>query len=184
MKTKLCVGAGHKLQTGEEWINLDIVQLPGIDVVCDIEKVPLPFADNQFDEILCEDVLEHTEYTKVLKELHRILKPGGKLIACFPHWSSANFWIDPSHKHAFSIRTMGFFVRNNPYIDWEVRKYYYNYSFARMEKSKITFPRHYLIFKPICELLFNLNAKVQTAYELFFFARIFPAENVEVTVIK
>ncbi|TXN36823.1 class I SAM-dependent methyltransferase [Flagellimonas hymeniacidonis] len=38
----------------------------------------LPFADNSFDVILCNHVLEHIpDDTKAMQELYRVLKPGG-----------------------------------------------------------------------------------------------------------
>ena len=38
----------------------------------------LPFADNTFDKIICSEVLEHiADYKAALKEIERVLKPGG-----------------------------------------------------------------------------------------------------------
>ena len=49
---------------------------PLADVKADI--CSLPFDDNSFDVILCNHVLEHIpDDTKAMKELYRILKPGG-----------------------------------------------------------------------------------------------------------
>ncbi len=49
---------------------------PLADVKADICN--LPFSDNSFDVILCNHVLEHIpDDTKAMKELYRILKPGG-----------------------------------------------------------------------------------------------------------
>ena len=46
------------------------------DVKADICQ--LPFADNSYDVILCNHVLEHiSDDTKAMEELHRVLKPGG-----------------------------------------------------------------------------------------------------------
>lgn len=49
---------------------------PLADVKADI--CDLPFADNAFDVILCNHVLEHIPNdTKAMQELYRVLKPGG-----------------------------------------------------------------------------------------------------------
>ena len=49
---------------------------PLADVKADICN--LPFADNTYDVILCNHVLEHIpDDTKAMQELHRIMKPGG-----------------------------------------------------------------------------------------------------------
>ena len=45
----------------------------------------LPFASNSFDSILCTEVLEHVEnLDNVIKELYRVLKPGGRMIITTP----------------------------------------------------------------------------------------------------
>ena len=52
--------------------------------LCSIEK-GLPFADNSFDVIVCMDVIEHLENPGiVLKEMHRVLRPGGRFLFHVP----------------------------------------------------------------------------------------------------
>ena len=66
----------------EEWINVDIREEVNPDLVWDMEKTPYPFKDQEFDLILLKDSLEHVSYHKVedvIKECHRLLKPGGKI---------------------------------------------------------------------------------------------------------
>ena len=54
-----------------------------IDYRCDIANVPV--ADAEFDAILCTEVLEHVrEPIAVVKEMARILKPGGRLMLTAP----------------------------------------------------------------------------------------------------
>ena len=56
---------------------------PLADVKADICN--LPFKDNSFDFILCNHVLEHIpDDTKAMKELYRILSPGGTAILQIP----------------------------------------------------------------------------------------------------
>lgn len=56
---------------------------PLADVPADI--CDLPFKENEFDFILCNHVLEHIpDDTKAMKELFRILKPGGTAILQIP----------------------------------------------------------------------------------------------------
>jgi SAM-dependent methyltransferase len=56
---------------------------PLADVKADI--CDLPFADNQYDVILCNHVLEHIpDDTKAMQELYRVLKPGGMAILQIP----------------------------------------------------------------------------------------------------
>ena len=76
-------GDGRGLHTkGWKQVNLDI-----ISDICNI-----PVADNSFDAILCIEVIEHLPYPhKALKELRRILRPGGKLILTAPFASLTHF---------------------------------------------------------------------------------------------
>jgi len=47
-------------------------------------EIPLP--DNQFDVVICREVIEHVESVPhTLREFNRILKPGGTLIMTFPN---------------------------------------------------------------------------------------------------
>lgn len=81
----LNIGAGEKIKKStekEEWINLDIRKLEGIDIVCDLAKQKIPLEDNSIDFILAEDILEHfspNELRYVLRELIRVLKKGKEM---------------------------------------------------------------------------------------------------------
>ncbi len=80
---KLNIGCGSDIKPG--WINLDIRQLPGVDLVCDARKLPMD--DGSVDEIEAAAVLEHfwwSETEAVLREWARALKPGGFLTVSVP----------------------------------------------------------------------------------------------------
>ncbi len=58
-----------------DYITADLYS-PLADVKADITD--LPFADNEFDVIFCNHVLEHIpDDTKAMQELFRVMKPGG-----------------------------------------------------------------------------------------------------------
>jgi SAM-dependent methyltransferase len=49
---------------------------------CDLKK--LPYEDDWFDVVYCVSVLEHTDdYTEILDEFRRVLRPGGSLVITF-----------------------------------------------------------------------------------------------------
>ena len=53
--------------------------------VCDLSSIPVE--DGRFDAIIFTQVMEHLpEPRLVVKELHRVLKPGGKLFTTAPLW--------------------------------------------------------------------------------------------------
>ena len=77
----LNVGTGGKDLVG--WINLDETK-PG-DVLARVP--PFPFRDECFDEILMSHVVEHMtldDGRALIKECHRILKPGGVVTVIVP----------------------------------------------------------------------------------------------------
>ncbi len=72
-------------------VTLDINRDHRPDVVWDLNPLPLPFADNSFDEIHAYEVLEHTGvqgdyrfFFAQFSDFWRILKPGGVLIGTVP----------------------------------------------------------------------------------------------------
>ena len=59
----------------------------------------LPFPDNSFQTAICSHVLEHVLRPEdVLKEIHRILKPGGEVIVVVPY----SLEIEPTHLREYS----------------------------------------------------------------------------------
>jgi SAM-dependent methyltransferase len=74
-------GAGGHVPDG--FVNLDIVPASNVDVRADITW--LPFADDTFGAIECDAVLEHVRDPETaVRELHRVLKPGGELHVVVP----------------------------------------------------------------------------------------------------
>ncbi|KAB1157057.1 class I SAM-dependent methyltransferase [Flavobacterium luteum] len=177
MKNKLNIGCGNDIKEG--FVNLDIAQLPGVDVVCDIDKNPLPFESNTFEYIICYDILEHIDYPKVLKEIHRVLAVNGVVEIRVPHFTSSNNFIDPTHKKMFSFRTFNFFTNgalNN-------REYYYDFHFKEVIDSKITFINKNPVNWPFI-ILVNLNNTTRKIYEETFLRSIAPALNIEIKLLK
>lgn len=85
------------------------------DIFHDLNIVPYPLADNEFDEIICEHVLEHlTNLISVMEELHRVSKPGGIIKIYVPYFSSIHFYRDPTHHIAFSSHTFDYFIPGTP----------------------------------------------------------------------
>jgi SAM-dependent methyltransferase len=76
-------GAGLRLTEYTNVVNLEVVPYRSTDVLGDNER--LPFADASFDGVLSLAVLEHVKNPFVsAKELIRVLRPGGKLLAVVP----------------------------------------------------------------------------------------------------
>ena len=172
---KLNLGCGYDIRP--DWINLDIAPLEGVDIVHDLAEAPLPFRDNEFDYILCSDILEHIlDYPKVLREIHRVLKPGGIVEIRTPHYSYSRAYADPTHIRYFSMETFDFFVKATG------RPYYYDFSFSTIESIQLTFLKGYV--KPLVAWITNLNRSTYVFYEQTFMSALFPAENIIVKLKK
>ena len=62
-----------------------------INLTGDLTAIPLP--DNSIDVVLAWHILEHvTDDRKAIAELHRILKPGGKMLASVPMFPANRLW--------------------------------------------------------------------------------------------
>lgn len=78
---------------GFTFTTLDIVPDHGADYVGTAEKTNLP--DAMFDLVLCTQVLEHSMNPwEAMREIHRILKPGGFAVLSAPH-----VWFYHPHPH-------------------------------------------------------------------------------------
>jgi predicted SAM-dependent methyltransferase len=125
---KLNLGSGGRLPG---YINVDIRREVNPDVVWDLEQTPYPWKDCSVDEILMVDTLEHLSFRKVrnaVKELYRILKPGGKIFIQVPDmeakaraileqwmedWWNLSFWVyggqeykENTHKSGFTVPSL------------------------------------------------------------------------------
>lgn len=72
---RLNLGCGLEKLKG--YVNLDYNKSYKPDILWDITRLPLPFKDNRFDEILASHITEHLDNTlKVMEELFRITHGG------------------------------------------------------------------------------------------------------------
>lgn len=68
MKLHLACGEDHR----SGFINVDRVQIEGVDQVWDLEQFPWPWADNSVEEILCQHYIEHTPMDTYGKRIVKI----------------------------------------------------------------------------------------------------------------
>lgn len=64
-----------------------LMQLSDVKVaVADLSVQNLPYKDASFDLVTCTEVIEHLEhYRETLREMYRVLKPGGSLVLSTPN---------------------------------------------------------------------------------------------------
>ena len=80
-----CFMKRFEVQHGDRYITADI-ESPLAKVKMDIHQIP--FGENHFDVVLCNHVLEHVQDDiQAMREIHRVLKPGGWAILQVPFFS-------------------------------------------------------------------------------------------------
>jgi len=85
---RLHLGCGSKYIPG--WYHIDVVDLPHINLQHEIDALPM-ILDNSVSVIFGSHVLEHfcrRETPRVLKEWHRVLRPGGVLRLAVPDFAA------------------------------------------------------------------------------------------------
>jgi predicted SAM-dependent methyltransferase len=85
---KIHLGCGKRVIAG--FIHIDVIDLPHIDYVADARNLDF-IATGTIDLIYACHILEHFgrhEYPDVLKEWHRVLKPGGILRLSVPDFAA------------------------------------------------------------------------------------------------
>ncbi|MDE2028175.1 MAG: class I SAM-dependent methyltransferase, partial [Candidatus Omnitrophica bacterium] len=99
--TRLDLGCGNNKISGATYLDIDPVAKP--DILHDLNKFPYPIEDNSYDEIYARHIIEHLDdVVAFMKELYRILKPGGKVHLETPHFSSRVAYSEPQHTRFFS----------------------------------------------------------------------------------
>lgn len=69
------------------------------DVLCDLDRGALPFADNSFDQVRALHIIEHVaDVIKTMEEFHRVTRPGGTIYLVTPHYTDASSFRDPTHR--------------------------------------------------------------------------------------
>jgi len=104
---KLNVGCGR--YPLKDYINLDIINGPGIDIIFDLEECSvkqIPLETSSIDYIEMRQVLEHIKYPlPLMQELWRIAKPNASCLIEVPYGSSDNAWEDQTHVRPYFINS-------------------------------------------------------------------------------
>jgi len=107
----LNLASGNDYRAG--WDNADLYA-PRADVRFNLEKLPWPFAEQAYDYVLADQIVEHLPdrigaqdgLLAVLGEIHRVLKPGGRVYIGVPHAVDPETWRNPTHLRAFVPSTL------------------------------------------------------------------------------
>jgi SAM-dependent methyltransferase len=163
----LDVGCGQNKTEGATGI--DQRELPGVDIVHDVNVLPWPLPGNSFDRIVCSHVIEHlNDIPAVMGEIHRVAKPGAEVFIRVPHFSYINAYRDPTHLHYLSLQSFDVFCEDGRYPQKNMQ--------FQIVKRNLTFSSSLLDIPG--RIIFRLNPR---RYERRF-AWIFPAREITVTL--
>lgn len=166
MKKKLILGSAGGI--GDNAITLDINTEHKPDVVHDLNITPLPFEDNQFNEIICHHILEHlNDLPKIMSELHRICSDNAVIYIETPYHSS---WCANTPEHKLRFNYFAF----DGYLEGGITKWMSTKNKFRLLKREITFHKAFRRF-----FLHKLFNKFPLWYERFW-AYIIPAEHLKI----
>jgi len=104
--TRVELGCGSNKREG--FFGIDILEAPGVDLVLDFEKAPLPFPDNSVKYVYSSHAFEHISAPQgVLRELIRVCMHGATVEIWTPYGKSDDgtlfghsiFYSEASFKH-------------------------------------------------------------------------------------
>lgn len=174
---KLDVGCGPKKREGA--LGIDKIASSAADVLHDLNHFPYPFPDNSFEEIYCDNVLEHLDdVIGVMVELHRIAKPNAKISITVPHYAHRNANTDPTHKHFFGIHSFDYFFEGTSHGE-------FHYSPVHFTLQYVEFERNLQLTHWFDRMLARFANSNKDLYE-HRFANIFPLRQIsfELRVVK
>jgi SAM-dependent methyltransferase len=165
---KLDIGCGPR-KVDSDHIGIDVLDLPGVDVVGDIREVLARIPDGTLAGAYSSHFFEHVDdVPALLDELARTLRPGAELEIVVPHFSNPYFFSDPTHKTAFGLYSFSYLAEDRIYrrqVPSYVRDERLRLKSARLGfKSPPPFYARYA-FKRGVEKVVNLTRWSQEFYE-------------------
>jgi ubiquinone/menaquinone biosynthesis C-methylase UbiE len=183
---RLDLGCGVT-KRGVEYVGVDALDAPAVDVVGDVTEVLRALADDSVDEIYCSHLLEHVEdLSSLVREVERVLALGGRLVAVVPHFSNAYYYSDPTHRRPFGLYTFSYFAED-PILRRRVPTYGHSPR-LRLERahfnfrSSTEFRKRYRIKASLGRLV-NRSTWLQEFYEENL-TGVFPCYELEFELVK
>ena len=181
---KIDLGCGPNKKEG--YLGIDILPLPGVDHVVNLEEGLTFLPDNSVDEFYTSHFLEHVEnFSLVMHEIHRTAKNGAIVKVIVPHHSNPYFYSDYTHKRFFGLYTFHYLSGNSLKYRRKVPCYEQDISFS-IEQIKLifrapAFPLINLFNKHVLQRIFNMHPYLQEVYEGLF-TKVFSCYEIHYTL--
>lgn len=96
-------------------VNVDLVALPGVDVVHDLDSAPWPWDDGTAENIGAFHLFEHLAAPiTFMTECWRVLAEGGHLAIVVPYWKDPGAFTDPTHRRFCTENTFDYWIDGQP----------------------------------------------------------------------
>lgn len=107
---EIVINLGCGAQKYEGVLGMDVLPKENVDIVHNLNETPWPIETSSVDVILGFHVFEHlADLNKIMEEVYRVLKPGGRLVIEVPYFRHVGAFQDPTHCHFFTSQTMAYF---------------------------------------------------------------------------
>lgn len=160
------LGCGPAKKEGR--IGIDRIDLPGVDIVADINEGFPYLPDQSVDEIHSRSLLEHVDQLDgVMREIVRVLKKNGRKYAFVPHFSNPYYYSDHTHSKFFGLYTFYYFVDPECQLYRKVPHFYTDVR-IRILSQKLVFQSSFRgvnFLKKIFGKLINSHPILQEFYE-------------------
>lgn len=96
----------------EDYFGVDRVDMPGVDLVYDLEARPWPIASDCAERIIAHQTVEHiANLVAFMSELWRVACPAPQawVEIVVPYWTAPGAWADPTHMRMFTEQTFAYF---------------------------------------------------------------------------
>jgi len=148
---KLNLGSGRRSIPG--FYNVDLVTLPNVDMLADLNQPLTELPNDCVDTIYCRHTLEHVDnLLGALAELHRITRPAGTIEIVVPHFSNPYYYSDPTHVRFFGLYSFFYFCDNADQPRRKVPNFYAPMRF-RVESVRFNLMKESLFDKAVRALV-------------------------------
>lgn len=180
-RVALELGCGNRKREPDS-IGVDVLDYGCVDIVGDIFEVLGAMPNGTVDDVYSSHFLEHvSDVPRLMDDLGRVLKVGGRLAITVPHFSNPYFYSDITHKASFGLYSMSYFSEDRKLTrkvpSYQRELFYELHSVRLVFKSSPPFYLRHAI-KKLVEALVNINGYTKELYEEMF-CHLFPCYEVQ-----
>ena len=109
MSKILDIGCGNAKTAGA--VGIDANSNTQADVIHDLDIYPWPLPSDQFEQIVCNHIVEHVaDLLRFMAEVHRVARDGAFVSIVTPHFTNRSSFTDPTHRRHLARRSFDYFL--------------------------------------------------------------------------